>query len=133
MKANELRIGNYIATGGFVHKIMAISILQIETAVLEPGSNSIYYRPVFTKCEYLSNGDYYLRLNKSWLLRFGWDQESQSISVNGFESLIVSEDDGKSVRLIDSAGNYLSKSFTYVHELQNLYFALSGEELALKS
>lgn len=73
-----------------------------------------------------------LLLTRKWLLKCGMDPESESIELTGFNGLIIAEIGCKSIRLIDSVGNTLSKSYNYVHELQNLYYALTGEALKIK-
>ncbi len=105
MKANELRIGNY-----YLHKN---DLLQIDDAY------SIYEKSKIIK-EIKP-----IPLTEEWLLKFGFEENTSSWT--NWEKPNYS----KEVRL-RKAFDYLtfnSKRIDYVHQLQNLYFALTGEEL----
>lgn len=122
MKATELRVGNYIQgsiivqNGNIVENNHIIVDVNIIASALENEVSAI-------------SRIIGIPLTKEWLLKFGWYRESESISLPESEGLIISENNCTTVRLMDTAGNYLSKSFSFVHELQNLYYGLTGEEL----
>lgn len=120
MKANELRIGNIILVHGQLRVISEVSNVE---AVLCEGAihanlDKGYAEPI--------------PLTEEWLVKFGFK--------NGF--LKVGEQyinielnyDSYSLMGADSctSGQSFSGSCKYVHQLQNLYFALTGEELILK-
>ena len=103
MKAQELRIGNYLKKDVVV-KIDARSIFDIWEETKE-------YQPI--------------PLTEEWLLRFGFVSnpyqdryENQSIHIECNKTRGVTE------LWIESMPH-----IKYVHQLQNLYFALTGEEL----
>ena len=109
MEANELRIGNYVYTGGLVVKSYSPDGLHNLMRNIEEGTDKIKPIP----------------LNQEWLFKFGFEMYEFDNKANQFrfkERLIVYRDGflydyGTSVKL------------QYVHQLQNLYFALTGEEL----
>lgn len=114
MKANELRIGNLLKNDGVVVIADGVSILDIWS---ETGN---YYEPI--------------PLTPEWLERFGLkntacrtyehDNFYWEFIVQSADELVLIEepDTGRVVAIIK-----------YVHELQNLYFALTGEELTLNN
>lgn len=149
MKANELRIGNYfhpvsegheieIPLTEFVYTVGAVDKFG-NVDVIEPG-NLTSYR--FTRYAGIP-------LTEEWLLKFGFDKidkqrfqkrqhtapanvvyEFMHCHYSGmadeaeFDYWIVNKDNKN---ILDW---YTPLSF--VHQLQNLYFALTGEELTIK-
>ena len=96
MKANELRIGNWV---------MYSSKIQVnENKIRECVDHPDRFAPIF--------------LTEEWLERFNWNPP-KDIGVSF--SLTTDE-----IHFV--AGNYYKK-IEHVHQLQNLYFALTGEEL----
>lgn len=104
MKANELRIGNWVFNGRNI-------------------------RVIPTQIEWFSEGVYDLLpipLTEEWLLKFGFEQNKLSAKHNSF---IWYENHIGIKGLLGVVKPYECK---HVHQLQNLYFALTGEELKLK-
>jgi hypothetical protein len=120
LTANELRIGNLINYWEYVSgvwKISKVDWADIKIQSIDPIDN---YRPI--------------PLTEEWLLKFGFEVNTD----------YASEDNN----WYDYLKNYVRISmpyFTYnfengeseieikyVHQLQNLYFALTGEELTIK-
>lgn len=116
MKASELRIGNLIMFRNFIEPQ---EIHKVDSKVLmkAPGDYgdfefNEYWQPI--------------ELTEEWLVKFGFEKDG-SFTLN-------------KLKLINCNNNYFipffnhSKSLNdvkYVHQLQNLYFALTGEELTL--
>jgi hypothetical protein len=79
-------------------------------------------------------------LTEEWLLKMGFDISNSSgynIKNNGIEIDIWFNDDGLindiQISSTNISGAYPNiKHFQYVHQLQNLYFALTNEELTMK-
>ena len=79
-------------------------------------------------------------LTEEWLLKMGFEKEIDDSSfirkvyyyINDFE---VEFHGNKLVFRVENkhVTNYFAHHTKYVHQLQNLYFALTGEELELKS
>jgi len=136
IKANELRIGNLIQ-GEEIGEVIKIDITDgrhILTSEEDGGGEDDFY-PIL--------------LTEEWLLKFGFEWETEeknhiqlSLPDKNLypESKITFYQLGKSIDIhcqLYQSG-YLDGMFTtfavkYVHQLQNLYFSLTNEELTLKS
>ena len=116
MKANELRIGNLVNTNRAHGKgEKQINIVKI---------NLHYLGQLKNNCKYIEP----IPLNEEWLLKFGFkevianswysklakNKNTINISLSG----LVAINEEKPIRAIE-----------HVHQLQNLYFALTNEEL----
>ena len=132
MKANDLRVGNWINEFGIPKQVMPLDILglhQIEHA----NETCIDLIPI--------------SLTEEWLLKFGFEKysticyHSQKWTLKNpilekikrtSEHFYILKRKGKyqARTRVQSDGIYL-KTIQYVHQLQNLYFALTGEELTL--
>tara|TARA_R110000772_G_scaffold246116_1_gene359736 strand:+ start:170 stop:538 length:369 start_codon:yes stop_codon:yes gene_type:complete len=122
MEAKELRIGNYInlIADGHEHEpdTFQWSIDDYE-----------YYETVMFNIIPIP-------LTEEWLLRFGFRDIKNVENVNFKEyrqwerySICIQFPCGEEAHFY--AGNY-PVAIRYVHQLQNLYFALTGEELTIK-
>lgn len=116
MKANELRIGNWV----YNHEPRKEYLLQVESGN-QIDFESEYYLPI--------------PLTEEWLLKFGFKTVRNSflsfqliyeqyglhfkVFKNGVISFVLKDRNGKD--------EY--RQINHVHQLQNLYFALTGEEL----
>jgi hypothetical protein len=107
MKASELRIGNYVFKDG---EIFSIQILHIS-------HTNIGIEPI--------------PLTEDWLLRFGFDKKIVDAEQNFYQVNEMVDIDDKVYWKFYRNNEGLSK-LQYVHQLQNLYFALTGEELTIK-
>ena len=114
MEAKELRIGNYVQDEDG-------HIVQMEL---------IYFSVIF-KCRLSEDDIYPIPLTEEWLLKFG------------FENIDTNENGGDNYWYLSKGDFMLDRSFqslqmntgfdlSHVHQLQNLYFALTGEELTIK-
>jgi hypothetical protein len=116
MEANELRIGNLILKNGSIYNIDTLFFVDIYdgTAI------NFHLKPI--------------HLTEEWLLRFGFEKTMEwtySKELLGNSKLVYYlGEKGWSIGF----KNYSDFSnLTYVHQLQNLYFALTGEELTIKN
>ena len=103
MKANELRIGNYILLKGFTKPTQVWIIDTTETSTKTTAS------PIL--------------LTEEWLLKFGIEKMHDGNYWN--KKLCIRKDRNEFYALYEQGRIYIQ----YVHQLQNLYFALTGEEL----
>jgi hypothetical protein len=118
MEAKELRIGNIFGFGEMIHEATHWDIRNLRVQELK-GENSLTYKPV--------------PLTEEWLLKFGfetskWDDNNslrKMIGSNDYTIVFYSND-------ICEIGGVITKKIEFVHQLQNLYFALTGEELTIK-
>lgn len=121
MKANELRIGNYIQREDLASRELRFEqVLELCDKVTTTG-------PVKVVCDY--NDIKPIPLTEQWLLDFGFKKINGKYFRVGFQL--------KAVKVIDDIGYHfkregLSIEIKHVHQLQNLYFALTGEELTKK-
>ena len=114
MKANELRIGNYV---------MYSSLIQVN------GYN-------IAECEEYPTRFAPIPLTREWLLKFGFVEKIDAYFYNDY----CIEDIHNGATWVISEFDHITDEFTaigcgikYVHQFQNLYFALTGEELTFKS
>ena len=120
MNANELMIGGYlkypktnpfkIELSDFLNKKFWEDVLD---GIIEP-----------------------IPLTEDWLLKFGFKKQSNTyyISINCLTAELHFEDYGHNMILwLKSDNSNLILDYTrYVHQLQNLYFALTQKELTIK-
>jgi len=110
MEAKELRIGNYVK---FWNNILCID--ELNNSTVKASSNE--FGSVSEKYEDISP----IILTEEWLLRFDWKGYKPLHFNSNFEI-------DKQGRLYCN-GDYKGVNVNYVHQLQNLYFALTGKEL----
>ena len=112
MKASELRIGNWVEIQGLESKII---LVDTEGCICEN-----------EYCEDFENNNITqnlqpISLTEEWLERFGCE-------LIGFD--ITKGDVGFDFWLVPKWSDYsISVNLEHVHQLQNLYFALTQEEL----
>jgi hypothetical protein len=127
MEVNEVRIGNYYQHNEKVEKVTP-NVIE----ALWEFEDRKWIKPIL--------------LTEEWLLKFGFEKDGIAYSKNidlfgGGKKLSFS---GDYLYIIDSEkqntiptdiitmwNKDIKKNF-YVHQLQNLYFALTGEELTIK-
>ncbi len=114
MKAQELRIGNLVLRKAFLpennnyHEI-TVTHNDIEACVRSFAD----FEPI--------------PLTEKWLLKFGFEHREFSFDRGSF---FLSKRTGKNEYLYQAHTNRFQVK--YVHQLQNLYFALTGCELEIK-
>jgi hypothetical protein len=122
LESRELRIGNWVSMAEYgVQQISSYNIYQLN--LMEAGAKVADYYHLIEP----------IPLTEEWLVKFGFFEKYKSTSnrwnIKWFEIHDIEDDNG-----------YLEGRFMYdfrlhiqhVHNLQNLYFALTGEELTLK-
>lgn len=113
MKANELRIGNLIYGGGQIRKVTEI---KNDGCITEPIDD---YKPDFSK------GINPIPLTEEWLVRFGFDQLESGTYICPNQIVLRKDIKGYLYEIFKGKETLVK----HVHQLQNLYFALTGEEL----
>lgn len=111
IQANELRIGNWVNhnPSGVNFKIISYHFNELFSDPNKP-----LIKPI--------------PLTEKWLLRFGFFKSSLDyFKKKGI--IVKKEDDGRFECFLGSSIPRL----LHVHQLQNLYFALTGEELTLQT
>lgn len=124
MKANELRIGNSVHFSGEVIRVELIDTCEVWFGERQEAD--------LDECSGIP-------LTEEWLLKFGFEKnDNKSFSdaflfiMVGGSKLHINPDNG--VVWIVRDGNIFNNPqlIRFVHQLQNLYFALTGEELEIK-
>ena len=127
MKANDLRIGNYVKLAGeTTHIRWFYDERKIFVDILEKGMATMRFDELEP-----------IPLTEEWLLKLGF-KKSKNLYFDTNEGKYFSyikfdawDNRGKySYCLDDERGSY--KPLDYVHQLQNLYYALTNEELILQ-
>ena len=125
MTASELRIGNYVN----------ISLNDVEYNTIQIKVDERYY---ITQ----KNGVYEpIPLTEDWLTKFGFKYINSNNSYltytknNYYLQMDVRKADNKWTifdDIISDLVEFAKVDITHVHQLQNLYFALTGKELKIK-
>lgn len=118
MKATELRIGNYL--NGKQGHVIITEIRTNNSVKILDNTSSFYVGTCLQP----------IPLTEEWLLKFGFKQISERVYIKNYH---YGYEFGITNIFIIKNDNYFMryKHIQHVHELQNLYFALTGEELIL--
>ena len=133
MKAEELRIGNLIVSED--DYIISVNEIYNHTQIKVTErwvSGSAIYRDY--ACNYPIYTYQPIILTEEWLKKFGFKIPGGGISYDkGKLSIYIGDTilSGKDGRTYFNSWAILEHSPKYVHELQNLYYALTKEELVL--
>ena len=128
LRANELRIGNIIDLGHRIGKIGHIGFNTITVFDLEETQDTL---------ERLKRAKP-IPLTEEWLVKLGFEYRG-NLFIKEMDNQLIAIGKDLSYGLYRSFENYsIGSSFGngrklhHVHQLQNLYFALTGEELTFK-
>jgi len=130
MKSNELRIANWIEFEGKHFQV---------TSIDDDTPNGWYGRMRGNRTEYNLSNFKPIPLTEEWLLKFGFEPHGGiHFRTIRYSAYIAIGNDG-SCGLYNSLSHFNRGSsynqlidVEYVHQLQNLYFALTGEELTIQ-
>ena len=131
MEVNELRIGNYINQVKYrngdcnvIRKVASVNkegFLNVDVL----GEHTIrslqiiFFEPI--------------PLTEEWLLKFGFIKYRHILKIHLNEGLGVNYNKDLKIWYLDIHFTTTAKiQINYIHQLQNLYFALTGEELSIK-
>lgn len=118
MKASELRIGNLVSNMNPRHND---SILTIESIGDNHEVNMFYRKYLLSELEPIP-------LTEEWLLKFGFVKHKTTDIYPTFAKQMFNWNDG----ILYIIGYGFMNHIKHVHQLQNIYFALTGEELVVK-
>ena len=128
MKATELRIGNWVNyhDDDLLFEVTRIDDLGIGVKNIDPETA----QETWIEYECFSP----IPLTEEWLLKFGFERTDLIDNSNDdWTWLFYQKDsiyiDGSDLTIETATGIVIKVE--YVHQLQNLYFALTGEELTL--
>ena len=130
MEAKNLRIGNFIASGSnpknietwVIGKVHSISSMDSEFEQIEIETEEGF--TWFFKDNYFG-----IPLTEKWLIDLGFRKDEETNYRWFMEDWLAYDLDDNCIRISDSWEFGKRK---YVHELQNLFFAITGRELELK-
>lgn len=124
MNTKELRIGNLVLISGRIEKIYRIERDGVNGWVEQGVRIKEVFKPI--------------PLTEEWLLKFGFEKVKDTFIT--FDSYHY-ENENCWIYLIDKGFEFelktgderhnLCRTYQYVHQLQNLYFALTGQELTI--
>jgi hypothetical protein len=139
MKAKELRIGNLVDV---YREDVHYGTIVIES-ITPYGVNERIgtYYAVFNKpmCDELLVKP--ITLTEEWLLKFGFAYDGEWLVLTKFETMFKTININTKISKVtisdgcidDYEEIHLTDNIKYVHQLQNLYFALTNEELTIKN
>ena len=123
MKTNELRVGSLVTTYFSDVRIFEVSAIHSDRIYLksivdtsQSGITPVYIKPV--------------PLTEEWFLKFGFKPLGNTFEF--WENSIYSVEKEGNFWQVYYASNDRMVQIKYVHQLQNLYFALTGKELTIK-
>ena len=129
MEAKELRIGNWVLVENDHETIKAITQTAFLCALDGKGDGHMQ----------LHKDVYPIQLTEEWLIKFGFKKENNTIysisdklSFNevGRWHFFKNENNSFTPHIKrENKFSWIGKEIKHVHQLQNLYFALTGEEL----
>mgnify|MGYP000976602942 CR=1 FL=1 len=109
MKASELRIGNLVLDAfGDICDIDFIRICNVEKMKLQP-----------------------IPITEEWLLKFGFRKDGMYYENAHLQLSKIISKNGYDCYCTDLDFSVFMTELEHIHQLQNLYFALTGEELTL--
>jgi len=114
MKANELRLGNWIEHNQYPNDTVIICIedgKHIDEAI------RLNAKP--------------LPLTEEWLIKFGFKKNTDNGHLKGNDCYYTHHNLNRCISLPNFI--YDGIKIKYVHQLQNLYFALTNQELEVKN
>jgi hypothetical protein len=122
MKASELRIGNLL----YFFKDTPAMVVSISSDSLYLTQGGGFINPKTEECEPIP-------LTEDWLLKFGFELINNEYwqSRNSEFKLYWTVNKNKMIPEFNEKRLIAGYDFKYVHQLQNLYFALTGEELCI--
>jgi len=132
MEAKELRIGNYVIVDNPKHHPSLKKEVSVITSVSEESVGiqcdvELHYYDIGQRLVFIKP----IPLTEEWLIKFGFVYDENT---GFFRSVVFGRiyiDNGRHTFCFCNKNGIL-KVVEYVHQLQNLYFALTGEELEIK-
>lgn len=135
VEANELRVGNLVHRNDYVSDLFQIrSISQDRIHAINVVEIDVVNNTIYSSDCTLSELEP-IPLTEEWLLKFGFsvsDQPSWNVYEIGEWFILLMEKRDTKIILGALADNIPDVEIKFVHQLQNLYFALTGAELPIK-
>jgi len=117
MKASELRIGNRVIYNNVIDKVWGIQSNNVIDLYFNNDSVTVHdLEPIHLTEELLLNFGFYKNIDTKLFEKSGYQIDLSVLKCHFY---------------LPSFGDWY-KEIEYVHQLQNLYFALTGEELKIE-
>ena len=137
MKANELRIGNLVQVIDVEGSYKPVKVTEIKKSD-NKGYTGVSYKDGLINCWSALQIVSPIPLTEEWLVKFGFENFMKRILKTDLYLQTMEDERGVEVYLSTDIGYGLVTDpkatidgIFYVHQLQNLYFALTGEELTM--
>lgn len=129
MKASELRIGNFVNIDG-VPTSENVKVKGIKKSKNWHGGCVVLTNKSKNSIDAIKA----IPLTEEWLEKFGFSKEKNIIPMYTKNKLTIATECEmyEKGRVYFNSWAILKHKIKHVHQLQNLYFALTGEELTLK-
>jgi hypothetical protein len=124
METKELRIGNYIHPLLDENEVAEICYISENDLGFERLSDKEYFQ---------GNAIKPIPLTEEWLLKFGFELEDDKIyyHLDSYEDIYITKTSYSFSIYNATHFTNIKQGIKHVHQLQNLYFALTNEELKL--
>lgn len=125
MKSKELRLGNYVSVFSVIGKVTEIKnnqILVLAKSLVNDIKVEYYYEIGFINSIPITN-DLLINAGAKYINEYWYEFHTYGIIKH--KSFIEFYSSVK--------GDYICNSVKYLHELQNIYFALTGSELVFST
>lgn len=129
MKADELKIGNYVYIPTMGEIILPSIVFKQVRAINIFGELTFFDgidEPEFTYPALHCTG---VPITEEWLLKLGIKDRTLHINGVDFRLFRATEENGQDCYVLDVIDYF--PLIRYVHQLQNLYFTLTGKELTI--
>lgn len=121
--SSELRLGNYVSTST---EICIVKTIGEKSAKLSSINNDFAFES-FNESEIES-----IQLTEEWMIKLGFEKGCNPLGLPMYKHPNHEQCIGQFGDWFGLAGWQYQPPLDYVHQLQNLYFVLMGEELKLK-
>jgi hypothetical protein len=74
-----------------------------------------------------------IQLTEEWLLKFGFEEKNKWFKKDDVMLGYISTDENLQLEWKTCVGDWVLINVTHVHQLQNLYFALTKQDLEIKN
>lgn len=136
LRAEELRIGNKIGYNVFIGETFTVKAITTNRVLITRDKTRMEFKPEYSECEPIP-------LTEEWLLKFGFEKDKDGILYldawqrgEGQRFIIEMGTNGKMFcrsRYQEWSDHFVMNDLKCVHQLQNLYFALTHTELTLNT
>jgi hypothetical protein len=124
MNMKELRVGNLVLVNGIVEEVETVGESGINYCGFYDGICSTYEAKDIQG----------IPLTEEWLLNFGFIDDDDDFLIDISEQEIIHINLHKKRFLIEGYNGIVKlKEVYFIHQLQNLYFSLMGEEIIIKN